>query len=188
MLGILVVVFSATPILNCWKVQDIKIGVAEANILIWFWCLVWNHHTPKTQQPSGSNPIFISIIFAKIFFLRAFDLSSSFIKIYWIEKIVNNNENEWRIWSWRKLCLRHVMIPMKTLKSNQNIGPRRVAFDIMNLTATQSWRSGENWSEETRVLLRVVKLCAAGNCLWAVFCKTLMHGNIYNYFKFIFLM
>ena len=47
MLGIFVVEFSATTILHSSQAQDIKIGVAEANILIWSWCLQWNHHTWK---------------------------------------------------------------------------------------------------------------------------------------------
>ena len=164
MLAIFVVEFSATPILYRSRVQDFKIGVAEANILIWFWCLQWNHHTPKhnllqVQTLSWSALYFNSVL------LRAFNLSYQFINICRIEIIVNNNESQWRGWSWRKLCPRPVTIPTKTPKSNKTIDPRRVAFDILNVAATQSWRGGENWREETRVLSRVMKLCAAGNCL-----------------------
>ena len=42
------------------------------------------------------------------------------------------------------------MIPMKTSKSNQNIGLRHATFDIIDLAATHSWRGGEYWLAETR--------------------------------------
>ena len=121
-------------------------------------------------------------------FLLHFNFLSQFISIYCIKNIVKNDESQCRGWSWRKLCLRRVMIPTKTTKSNKIIDPRRFAFNILNVTATQSWRGGENCLEESRVLSRVVKPCAAGYCLWVMFRKKRVHSNIYNYFKFNFLM
>ena len=66
--------------------------------------------------------------------------------------------------------------------------PRHFTVGILNLSATHSWRGGENWREITRVLLRVVKRSAAGNWLWAVFYKTPVSSNIYQYFKFYYLI
>ena len=165
MLAFFVVEFSATPILNRSRVQDFKIGMRRP--IFWFDFDVFSEIITLQNTTSFRFKRLIDrhYIFNSVF-LRAFSLSHHFIKNCRIENIVNNNESQWRGWSWRKLCPRRVTIPTKTPKSNKTINPRRVAFDILNVAATQSWRGGENWREETRVLSRVVKLCAAGNCLW----------------------
>ena len=180
MLEIFAVEISATPILVSWKVHDDKIGVAEAKILIWFWCLYRNHHTSKTHPPSGSYSMFTGIIFATAisFGLLTYHIGlPSFI-------VSQSNWKMMKLNSWYKAegccTFRRVMIPMKTWLSNTKIGQRQMNFDILNLSKIQSWRGGENWNEETLEILRDVKLCAAGNRLLAMFFKTLVNSNIYN--------
>jgi len=180
MLEIFVVEFSGTPLLNCWEVQEPKSGVPEANIIILFWYPCRNHHTSKTQPPSGSYSMFTGIIFATAI---SFGLLTYHISLSWF--IVS--QSKWKMMkvnSWYKAegccTFRRVMIPMKTWLSNTKIGQRQINFDILNLSKIQSWRGGENWNEETLEILRDVKLCAAGNRLLGMFFKTLVNSNIYN--------
>ena len=42
------------------------------------------------------------------------------------------------------------MISLKTSKSNQNIGLRHANFDILNLSAIQNWRGGENYDKNPK--------------------------------------
>ena len=94
MLVILVVVFSATPLLNFWNVHDIKSGVAEANILFWFWCLHLNHHTPKTLSRSGLHSMLIDIMLAT----RFFDRASIFFILRSRDLCIKNSVKKWKQW------------------------------------------------------------------------------------------